>query len=116
MNNNIKLLYIFGLVFISLGILIPVVADSGSTFYGMMTGSMGMNHDNSDHSTMMDGDHDSDMMDMMNEEDCEIYMNDENHTMMDMMNSEECTNEMDQIHEECDTIHQDLSIEDCYAI
>ena len=121
MKNSIKYLYLLGLLFISLGILLPVLADNGSSFIGMMGGNMNMNHSDSNHndgghSMMMDEDHSSHMDQMMNNEECDSYMQNEDHSMMEMMHDEECMSQMDQFSQECETSHTADGIENCYNV
>jgi len=98
MAKTFNILLAFGLLVLSLGLFLPVLADNGSNFLGMMGSSGMMNHMeddnmNDDHMSMMGGNHE-DMMHMMNVDDCD----DQN---------------MAQNHEQCEEVVVDHTYEDC---
>ena len=74
MDQRLKIILAFGLLFVIAGIFIPALANTGSNFMNMMNGSDMMNHMNDDsmydgHMPMMHNDH-SGMMGMMHDGEC----------------------------------------------
>ena len=120
MKNTIKVTLVIAAFLVSFGIIIPVLANTGSGIVDMMNdftmgsnSSMGSDHMSGDHQTMMDGGHMDDdhmdseymecMMNHMSEEDCDEEMMENHYKYFEdhELYEEECPHYNEEIHEDC---------------